>query len=243
VRPERAAGAGRVLLLPLLAGLAAAWVQSPAHADTEDRAQEAFQRPPPAPTRTGPPLPATWEAALRAPDRLGPPPLREADAQLLAAVRERRWAQALALVKSGRANVNARDAAGAHALVAAARAGEELLVRELVQREAQIDRVSDDGFTALAGAAFEGRRGMVRLLLLAGADATRFTASGQTALHLAAVAGHAPVVAELLRQGVPVDLLNRARETALDLAAFVNQGDVMDLLIQRGADMRLAGRR
>jgi hypothetical protein len=128
-------------------------------------------------------------------------------------------------------------------LIAAARAGQDERVRQLIQRGAVIDHMGDDGFTALGAAAFAGQRSTVRLLVLAGADTERFGSTGQTALHLASLAGQLPVVGELLRLKVNLEVLNRQRETALDVAANASQLDVMDRLIEAGADALSGGRR
>jgi len=220
----------------------------PAAAEEVDRALRALLPPSAAPVRTVPVLKLEWDRRLRAADRLGPVPLRPVDQAMLAAARAGRWADVLAWLKptdaaTPAAHGNATDAAGGHALVLAAAAGQDAVLRALLQRGADIERRGDDGFTALGAAAFQGQRSAVRLLLRAGADPRRLGATGQTALHLASTAGRLDVVLALLQAGVPTDLLNAHRETALDLAAAVDQTDVMDLLIQGGADLLMAGRR
>jgi ankyrin repeat protein len=216
----------------------------PARADDGDPALGALRRPaaPAAATRRGPPAAPEWERALRGADRLGPTPLRDLDLRLLAALRQGRWDESLALVRQGGA-VNARDERGGAPLVLAAAAGQEVLLRELLQRGADPDLVGEGGFTALTAAAFAGRRGSVALLLRAGADPARWATSGQTALHLAALAGRIDVIEEMLKRGVNLELLNRARESALDVAAAAERQDTMDRLIDAGADLQRAGRR
>lgn len=214
-----------------------------ARAHDDDRALAPFARPWPAATRGQAVDALEWERRLRPPDRFGPAPLRAADTALFAAARQGLWPEVLRLVKTGQAHANPRDAQAGHVLVMAARAGQDELVRELVRRGAELDRVGDDGHTALGAAAFAGRRSTVRLLLLAGADPARFGSSGQTALHLASFAGQTDVLNEMLRLGVDVELLNRQRESALDVAAGVGQLDAMARLIESGADSTRAGRR
>jgi ankyrin repeat protein len=231
---------GRTLATAALAALGAV---DAAHADIDDRALLPFARPAAAAPRAAPVDSLEWEHRLRAPDRFGPPWLRPSDATFLAAARAQRWPEALRLLKAGQASPNARDEALGNALVLSARAGQEELVRELIKRGADIDRVGEDGFTALGGAAFAGHRSVVRLLVLAGADVERLGASGQTALHLAGLAGQLDVVDELLRLKVPLELLNRLHETALDVAAAAGQQEVMSRLIEAGADLTQAGRR
>ena len=229
--------AWRLLLLGRLAGAAAA------SAVEADPALAGFARAGAPAPRVGAPDRLEWERRLRAPTSFGPPPLRDADARLLAAVRAARWGEALQLVKSGQAAANARDDIGGNALVHAARAGQDELARELVRRGAALDLVNDDGFTALGAAAFHGRRSMVRLLVHAGAELERHDASGQTALHLAAMAGQVEVIDDLLRLHADVEMLNRRRETALDVAAVAGQQGAMARLIAAGADASNAGAR
>jgi len=229
----RRAAAG--LSLALLASLAFAW--------EDDRSLGPWLRPSATVPRGTAVGPLEWQQRLRAADRMGPAPLRSADAALLAAARASRWEEVLRLVKTGQAAANARDEGGGHALVLAARAGQDELLRELLKRGADIDRVNDEGFNALGAAAFAGRRSTVRLLLLAGADLQCQGASGQTALHLAAMSGQLNVIEEFLRLKVDIEALNRQRESALDVAANAGQQEAMSLLIDAGADANRAGSR
>ena len=235
----------RVARHPLAGLILACQLLSPAaHAFDEDRAWAALARPAtPAATREAPVLRLEWEQRLRTADRLGPVPLRSDDAALLEAVRTARWSEALALLKSGRAHANARDDLGAQALVPAARAGQDALVRELLRQGADTTRTDASGYTALGAAAFSGRRSTVRLLLREGVDPAQWGATGQTALHLAAIAGQTEVLEEFRRAGVDVELLNRQRESALDVAGAAGQQRAMAWLIEAGADLAGAGRR
>jgi ankyrin repeat protein len=214
-----------------------------AHGHDDDRALAPFVRSLPAAPRSQPIDAIEWERRLRPPDRFGPVRLREADSALLAAARQGLWPEVLQLVKAGQAHANPRDVQGGHVLAMAARAGQDEVVRELVRRGAELDRVGEDGHTALGAAAFAGRRSTVRLLVRAGADPARWGSSGQTALHLASLAGQMDVIDELLRLRVDIELLNRQRETALDVAAGVGQLDAMTRLIEAGADSTRAGQR
>jgi hypothetical protein len=236
-RPARRWPSCRALLWAL--GLAC----TAAGAEDTDPALAGFRKRPAPAVREAPPDALEWERRLRVSNSFGPPDLRPVDAALLTAARQARWTDVQQLLKSAGAQANARDALGGHVLVLAARAGQDALLRDMLQRGAEIDRVGEDGFTALGAAAFAGRRSTVRLLLLAGAEPQRWGASGQTALHLATVAGHVDVVEELLRLRVDVDLLNRQRESALDVAASVAQDQVMAVLMRAGADTTQAGMR
>ena len=237
------AGCGRRRTAALALGLAALSCATTARSEEENRALSSLQGPTGLAARGPSQEEQQRESLLRGGGVFGPRALRAPDLALLTAARAARWGDALQLLKSGKADANARDALGGHALVLAARAGQDELVRELLRRGTDTGRVGEDGFTALGAAAFAGHRSTVRLLLRAGVDPKRWGSTGQTALHLASLAGQVPVLDELLGAGVDIELLNRERETALDVAGAAFQLDAMDLLIQAGADRKLAGRR
>lgn len=213
----------------------------PAAAQSEAGEFAGFQRAAVDP-RGGPVDALVWEALHRAPDRFGPPFLREVDAALLAAVQQRDWAQALQRVKQG-ASVLAQGPLGGNVLVAAAKAGQDELVRDWIRRGADLDRRDTDGFTPLGAAAFQGHPATVRLLLRAGADPLRQGSTGQPPFHLACIAGRTEVVAQFLSQGIDPEALNRDRENTLDVAAANGQSEVVAQLLAAGVDARRAGRR
>lgn len=247
---------GRLVAAALLVLAGVAW-QSAALAHDADRALAPLVQPAAgaasaagpgaAAQRQAPLLRWQWQQRLPAPDRLGPPQQRPADAALLQAAGAGRWAEVEGLLREGLAGVqadaNATDRAGTHVLALAAAAGHDTVARLLLDGGADLERHGADGFTALGAAAWQGQRSTVRLLLRAGADAQRLGTSGQTALHLAALAGQAAVVQDLLAAGVPIELMNGRRETALDVAGEAGVQPVMDLLIRGGADLTMAGRR
>lgn len=193
-------------------------------------------------TRGAPVAPEEWERLARAADGFGPPVLGERERRFLAAARAGRWAEVATALDQPMLNVNARDARGGSVLALAARAGQDSLVRKLVARGADLERMADDGFTALGAAAFFGHRSTLRLLLDVGADRMRPGASGQPPLHLAAMAARDAIVKDLLARGVAPASLNRARETALELAAERGHLDTMQLFLDAGVDPANAGR-
>ena len=227
----------RCALLPLLA-LAATSVC----AQEELREFATLVRALPAAPRGQPVDALAWERRTRAADRLGPSVLGEADVALLAAARAGRWATVSELVMGGTANPNARDETGGNTLGWAARAGQDDVVRLLLKRGAQTERLGEDGFTPLGAAAFFGHRSTVRLLLKAGADPRTRSASGQTPMHLAASSGRVGVIDELLAAGVDPTARNRDGDKALDVAANRGRQDVMARLIAAGVDPNESGR-
>ena len=237
------AGCGLRRAAALAFGLAALLCATTARSEDEHRALSSLQGPPGLAARGPSPDEQQRERLLRGGGVFGPRALREPDLALLSAARSARWGEVLQLLKTGQADANARDVLGGHTVVLAARAGQDDLVRELLRRGTDTERVGEDGFTALGAAAFAGHRSTVRLMLRAGVDPQRWGSTGQTALHLASLAGHVQVLDELLGAGVDIELLNRQRETALDVAAAAGQQDSMDRLIKAGANLVLAGRR
>jgi ankyrin repeat protein len=216
-----------------------------AHAPAQDVPNEfaAWPRPGAASQRTGPVPRDEWQRLQRAPDSFAPPLPSPGNAAMEAAARAGRWDEALALLKSGQGRARSLDPSSANVLELAAARGEAEVVRELLLRGADPDRVSERGFTPLGAAAFNGQQALLRQLARAGADLQRWGATGQTPLHLASLAGQAAAAGQLLQLGAELEALNRQRESALDVAAANGRGDVMDRLLGAGANLTRAGRR
>lgn len=195
-----------------------------------------------APPRGVPVDPLVWERISRPPDRFGPHRPTEADLALLAAARQDDWRVVIDLVKRGEAHVNARDERGGSVLVLASGAGADDVVRLLLQRGADLERLGEDGFTPLGAAAFRGHRSTVRILTRAGANLYRPGATGQTPMHLAAMTGRTEVIDELLKAGADPRRRNRDGDNALDVAANRGQLEAMDRLMAAGLDPADSGR-
>ena len=75
------------------------------------------------------------------------------------------------------------------------------MVRELLDRGANINARDHEGETALIRAAFWGHLAIVRLLLERGANANARTYEGWTPLMYAADSGHLAIVRELMNKG------------------------------------------
>lgn len=213
-------------------------------ARAQDMPQEflGWQRGAPASTARTVVEPTQWQRLARGATSFGPVPLRADDVALLEAARAGRWSEVLELLKPGRADANARDPYGEHALARAARAGRDDVVRLLLRHGAETDRVGADGFTPLGGAAFAGHRSTVRILLRAGAAADAYGSTGQGPLHLASMNDHVGVIDELLVGGLDPWARNRAGDTALDVAAQRGSQRAMDRLIAAGVDPARLGR-
>lgn len=132
-------------------------------------------------------------------------------------------------------------------LMEAARTGDVVLAKLLLQKGADIHACSDSGMTALHFAAAESTPEMVKLLLEQGATPNLATTSegfllesdatkGVTPLHLAAEAGMAESVQLLLQAGAYADTPDAEGNTPYFYAAMRNHTDCMQILHAAGAD-------
>ena len=151
----------------------------------------------------------------------------------------------LRLLQEGAA-INARDAAGRTAVMAATHANQVDTVRALLQAGADVnirDNQLDNPFL-YAGA--EGLLDILKLTIDANADTKLTNRYGGTALIPAAERGHIEIIKELLtRTDVDINHVNRLGWTALLEAIILGEGgerhiEVVRLLIEAGADVNLA---
>lgn len=161
-------------------------------------------------------------------------PLNPRQRELMRLSREGQWPSMLDLLKQGVEQPDARDLDGATLLTLAARAGELQVVRELLRRGADVDRIGLHGHTPLGVASASGRDPVIQDLLRAGAGVDVPSATGQSALHLAAMGGHLKAMRQLLQAGANVRGLNREGRHALAEAALHGRTDAMALLVDAG---------
>lgn len=150
-----------------------------------------------------------------------------------------------ALIREG-ADVNAKDASGRTAVLAAVHGRHADTVRALIDLGADVNKQDQRRDNPLLHAGAEGLLDMVRLLLEAGADTRRTNRFGGTALIPAAERGHIAVVEELLTHSdVDVNHVNNLGWTALLEAIILSDGGaahqrIVKLLLDHGADPRIA---
>jgi ankyrin repeat protein len=126
-------------------------------------------------------------------------------------------------------------------LIAAAKANNAPLVKELIGRGGDVnakDAIQDSAFL-YAGA--EGFNEVLQLTLAAGADVASINRYGGTALIPASEHGHVETVRILIAAGVPVNHVNNLGWTAMQEAILLNNGgppqqEVVRLLLEAGAD-------
>jgi ankyrin repeat protein len=134
------------------------------------------------------------------------------------------------------ADVNAKSAAGATALMWAA--ADPAKVRLLVDRGADVKAVSESGRTALLLAAMSDQSAAtVRLLLERGADAKALDRDQTSTLVAAAYGNDTDTLRQLLKAGAPVNQANAAGTTPLMNAAANGNEEAVKLLLAAGANV------
>lgn len=141
-------------------------------------------------------------------------------------------------------DVNALGGRYDTALVAAARKGDERMVRLLVGRGADINSFGGLVFrNPLAAACFSGSEPIVRLLLENGASVNPTVEGGKydTALEVACEFGHEDLVNLLIRSGAEINARGGGYGYALQAAAAKGQYAVSALLLDQGAEVNAQG--
>lgn len=122
-------------------------------------------------------------------------------------------------------------------LVQAAKDRNVTLVRELIQKKANVNVAQPDGATPLSWAAYWDELAIADALLAAGADPNVPNELGITPLMLAATNGSEPMVERLLKAGAKAPTSRASGETALMLAARSGNIGVVKRLVGAGADV------
>jgi ankyrin repeat protein len=134
------------------------------------------------------------------------------------------------------ADVNARSAAGATALMWAAT--DLAKARLLIERGADVNAASESGRTALLLSAMSDRSGaIVRLLLAHGANAQVVDNTRTSVLHAATFGNDSDSIAQIVEAGANVQLGDGLGMTPLMNAASEGNLAVVKLLLKRGADV------
>jgi len=229
-----------VALLPICTLIAANRTLRTLLCESRGKRKPTDDEPPqPDPGMAPPPRPApAQEPAANAPHRnLSAAALNQA---LLDAAREGNVDEALALLESG-ADPDALPAAGARdqrgALVLAALLPDTRLLRALIARGAQVNRVHADVTALLAATrdSYHGRAEAVMTLLANGADPRIADRDGNTPLHHAALAAEPSIAAILIDAQAPLEALNRNRHSPLGTAAGAANWGLLKFLLEHGA--------
>lgn len=134
-----------------------------------------------------------------------------------------------------RYKANCTDSKDRTPLTWAAKSGNEVIVRLLLQKGAKPGHVDWFGLTPLSYAAERGNETIVQLLLKEGAIIESKDQGDRTALSYAAAEGHGAVVRLLLQKGAKVDTADYLGRTPLFYAAGQRKEEAVRLLIDAGA--------
>lgn len=146
---------------------------------------------------------------------------------LYLAIREPSLKAAQALIAWPKTNVEARTAQDESPLMMAALKGHIELVRQLIGRDADVNK---PGWTALHYAATNGHVAVMQLLLDHHAYIDAESPNGTTPLMMAAQYGSPGAVKLLLEAGADPLLKNQLGLTAIDFAQRANRKDSADLI-------------
>lgn len=154
------------------------------------------------------------------------------DASFAARVGERDIASARLFLRGG-FSPDLRDAAGVPLLSVAARAGDDEMVRLLLDAGADINAPARDrGGSALIDAALGKYHGIARALIQNGADVNRTTTDGQSALIISVGLADAPFVQMLLEAGAHTGDGDALGVSARKYAALFNNPAILALFEQ-----------
>lgn len=189
-------------------------------------------------------LTACAETPTPRPTAAPSPDARELHAALIQAARRGERATVQTLLAQG-ASVQATDASGVTALIAAAYGNHVEVARVLIQAGADVNVQDNTKQSAFLIATSEGYVELLKLTLQAGADVHRTDSYDGTGLIRAADRGHVEVIRELLKTDIKVNHVNRLYWTALLEAIILGDGgtrhtEVVRLLVEARADVNIA---
>jgi uncharacterized membrane protein YfcA len=138
---------------------------------------------------------------------------------------------ALALVRSGAAAAESRNAAGDTPLHRAVEKGMRALAESLLARGADVNARSKNGETPLHLAALDADPSVAELLLDARADVRARNQNGESVLMWAALSGHIVVAQRLLQRGADANVADQKGSLPLHAAADGGHLEVVRLLL------------
>jgi uncharacterized membrane protein YfcA len=161
------------------------------------------------------------------------------DEELWRSIEQDNEAAAEALVRSGRADVNARNGDQETPLHRAVEKNMKSLSRALVQRGASLSARSKNGETVLHLAALDADPSIADFLLAAGADPLARNEDGESPLMWAALSGHIVVAQRLLASGADPNARDRKGSLPLHAAADGGHTELVRLLLRHTREPKL----
>jgi ankyrin repeat protein len=115
-------------------------------------------------------------------------------------------------------------------LLEAAKVGDTVKLKQLVNQGADVNAKTDKGTTALMWAAYKNHIEFVKVLIDSGVDVNTKTEDGWTALMDAAIEGHAEMLKILIDAGADVNATQGDGNTASTWAAEKGHAGIVDIL-------------
>lgn len=164
--------------------------------------------------------------------------VEQGDPALVSAIRHDNADVVSILLDAPGIDLNLASDFGETAIMLAAFKGDEDLVRELVERGAEVN--GPGGWSALHYAATNGHAYIVEFLLEKGAKVNALSPAGITPLFMAARLPSREVVMQLLKAGAYRDLCNDKGESPADAAAAAGDQDLSKFLaVEKCVDPKL----
>lgn len=143
----------------------------------------------------------------------------------------------MAILLADQPSADVRNSDGVTVLMLGAYYGQTEVIRDLLDRGAELHERDKSGFTSLHLAASNGHLEAVELLLARGADIDALTTDGFSPLMLSLRKNHADTARHLIDAGADVNVRSTSGESALYAAAFHELHEIVARLLDRGAEV------
>lgn len=115
--------------------------------------------------------------------------------------------------------------------------GDIIKAKEIIQKGADVNKVSSDGWSALMHAAHFGLVEVIRPLIEKGSDVHMMDCDRWNALMIAVTHGHLEIVKILIENGADIHAVDKNGWDSLMMAALNGHLKVVKFLIIKGADI------
>jgi len=148
--------------------------------------------------------------------------------------------EAMTALLEAKANVNAQDNSGFHALYLAAGADEaDKVVKFLLSSGADVNLKNKSGYTALHNACGCGEVGAIKALVEAKADVTAKSSTGAAPVHVAVINNQPAALEALAQCKVNLDMPAFGGNTAVHEAVMQNNPDIIQKLVDLKANANI----
>lgn len=121
----------------------------------------------------------------------------------------------------------------------AASIGETKVVKDILDKNRQVNKLNRGGWSPLMYAAYMGHGDVIKLFLSIGADPNQRTPQGSTSLILAAMCGYDSVMDSLIKNGAELEAKDNKGWTALFHAVSSGHQQTTNFLIKAGARLNI----